>query len=148
MVEFVSPNTDPFFTDLSGLTLQSGVGVGPGGRLVKDEYTVGGGGGGGGGGSAASSGVASATSSGVVSSGMDVDGEINQTIQHHPPPQQSSANNSQTTQQQFIPGLTSPNPGKLKVVNLLLPFFISIPITCRMHQKIRIKQNFDGILVN
>ena len=38
------PRTDPFFTDLSGLTLQSGVGVGPGGRLVKDEYTVGGGG--------------------------------------------------------------------------------------------------------
>lgn len=91
---FVSPRTDPFFTDLSGLTLQSGVGVGPGGRLVKDEYTVGGGGGGGAG------------------TGMDVDGEINQTIQHHPPPPPPPPNNPQPPQQQtFIPGIPPPNPG-------------------------------------
>ncbi|XP_012268679.1 mothers against decapentaplegic homolog 4 isoform X3 [Athalia rosae] len=88
----VSPGIDPFFTDLSGLTLQSGVGVGPGGRLVKDEYTVGGGGGGGGG------------------TGMDVDGEINQTIQHHPPPPPPPPNNPQPSQQAFIPGLPPPNP--------------------------------------
>ncbi|XP_046599110.1 mothers against decapentaplegic homolog 4 isoform X2 [Neodiprion lecontei] len=78
--------------DLSGLTLQSGVGVGPGGRLVKDEYTVGGGGGGGAG------------------TGMDVDGEINQTIQHHPPPPPPPPNNPQPPQQAFIPGLPSSNP--------------------------------------
>ncbi|XP_046624414.1 mothers against decapentaplegic homolog 4 isoform X5 [Neodiprion virginianus] len=87
----VSPGIDPFFTDLSGLTLQSGVGVGPGGRLVKDEYTVGGGGGGGAG------------------TGMDVDGEINQTIQHHPPPPPPPPNNPQPPQQAFIPGLPSSN---------------------------------------
>ncbi|XP_043270922.1 mothers against decapentaplegic homolog 4 isoform X2 [Venturia canescens] len=84
--------------DLSGLTLQSGVGVGPGGRLVKDEYTVGGGGGGG------------SSGAGVgVSSGMDVDGEMNQTIQHHPPPQQPPQNNQQQTQQTFMPGLAPSN---------------------------------------
>ncbi|XP_033209923.1 mothers against decapentaplegic homolog 4 isoform X2 [Belonocnema kinseyi] len=82
--------------DLSGLTLQSGVGVGPGGRIVKDEYTVGGGTGN--------------TAAGVgVSTGMDVDGEINQTIQHHPPPQAPAANNPQP-QQSFIPVLATPNP--------------------------------------
>ena len=95
----VSPDTDPFFTDLSGLTLQSGVGVGPGGRLVKDEYTVGGGGGGG-------------SSSSGVGSGMDVDGEMNQTIQHHPPPQPTAPNNPQQPQQTFISGLPPPNSSK------------------------------------
>lgn len=103
------PHTDPFFTDLSGLTLQSGVGVGPGGRLVKDEYSVGGGSGGGAGGVGIGSGV---STSGIVGvpGGMDVDGEINQTIQHHPQSQQSQ-NNSQQNQQQFIPGLSSQNTG-------------------------------------
>ncbi|XP_012287630.1 mothers against decapentaplegic homolog 4 isoform X2 [Orussus abietinus] len=98
----VSPGIDPFFTDLSGLTLQSGVGVGPGGRLVKDEYTVGGGGAGAGG----------AVSVGVVGpgTGMDVDGEMNQTIQHHPPPPPPAANNPQPQQQAFMPGLGPPNP--------------------------------------
>lgn len=91
------PRTDPFFTDLSGLTLQSGVGVGPGGRLVKDEYSVGGGG--------------SATT-GTVGSAMDVDGEMNQTIQHHPPAQPTSSNNAQSSQQTFIPGLAPPNPSE------------------------------------
>ncbi|XP_053976844.1 mothers against decapentaplegic homolog 4 isoform X6 [Hylaeus anthracinus] len=91
----VSPGIDPFFTDLSGLTLQSGVGVGPGGRLVKDEYSVGGGGNG---------------AAGAVGSAMDVDGEMNQTIQHHPPAQPTSSNNTQSSQQTFIPGLTPPNP--------------------------------------
>lgn len=101
------PRTDPFFTDLSGLTLQSGVGVGPGGRLVKDEYTVGGGGGGGGGGS---------SGAGVgVSSGMDVDGEMNQTIQHHPPPQQPPPNNQQQAQQTFIPGLPASNTSEFSI---------------------------------
>ncbi|XP_076166500.1 smad/Smad4 homolog Medea isoform X6 [Ptiloglossa arizonensis] len=91
----VSPGIDPFFTDLSGLTLQSGVGVGPGGRLVKDEYSVGGGG---------------SAAAGAVGSAMDVDGEMNQTIQHHPPAQPTSSNNTQSSQQTFIPGLTPPNP--------------------------------------
>ena len=91
------PRTDPFFTDLSGLTLQSGVGVGPGGRLVKDEYSVGGGG--------------SATA-GTVGSAMDVDGEMNQTIQHHPPAQPTSSSNAQSSQQTFIPGLAPPNPSE------------------------------------
>ncbi|XP_076678121.1 smad/Smad4 homolog Medea isoform X6 [Andrena cerasifolii] len=91
----VSPGIDPFFTDLSGLTLQSGVGVGPGGRLVKDEYSVGGGG---------------SAAAGVVGSAMDVDGEMNQTIQHHPPSQPTTSNNSQSSQQTFIPGLAPPNP--------------------------------------
>ncbi|XP_043265468.1 smad/Smad4 homolog Medea isoform X6 [Colletes latitarsis] len=91
----VSPGIDPFFTDLSGLTLQSGVGVGPGGRLVKDEYSVGGGGN---------------AAAGAVGSAMDVDGEMNQTIQHHPPAQPTSSNNTQSSQQTFIPGLTPSNP--------------------------------------
>ncbi|XP_072765322.1 mothers against decapentaplegic homolog 4 isoform X7 [Anoplolepis gracilipes] len=94
----VSPGIDPFFTDLSGLTLQSGVGVGPGGRLVKDEYTVGGGG-------------TAAAAAAAVGSAMDVDGEMNQTIQHHPPaPQPTASNNAQQAQQGFIPGLPTPNP--------------------------------------
>ncbi|XP_012345319.1 mothers against decapentaplegic homolog 4 isoform X8 [Apis florea] len=80
--------------DLSGLTLQSGVGVGPGGRLVKDEYSVGGG---------------SSATAGAVGSAMDVDGEMNQTIQHHPPTQPTSSNNTQPSQQTFIPGLAPPN---------------------------------------
>ncbi|XP_043789150.1 mothers against decapentaplegic homolog 4 isoform X8 [Apis laboriosa] len=80
--------------DLSGLTLQSGVGVGPGGRLVKDEYSVGGG---------------SSATAGAVGSAMDVDGEMNQTIQHHPPTQPTSSNNTQASQQTFIPGLAPPN---------------------------------------
>ncbi|XP_060824301.1 mothers against decapentaplegic homolog 4 isoform X6 [Bombus pascuorum] len=91
----VSPGIDPFFTDLSGLTLQSGVGVGPGGRLVKDEYSVGGGG---------------TAAAGAVGSAMDVDGEMNQTIQHHPPAQPTSSNSTQPSQQTFIPGLAPPNP--------------------------------------
>ncbi|XP_070160103.1 mothers against decapentaplegic homolog 4 isoform X4 [Polyergus mexicanus] len=95
----VSPGIDPFFTDLSGLTLQSGVGVGPGGRLVKDEYTVGGGG------------TAAAAAAAAVGSAMDVDGEMNQTIQHHPPaPQSTASNNAQQAQQGFIPGIPTPNP--------------------------------------
>ncbi|XP_029660896.1 mothers against decapentaplegic homolog 4 isoform X5 [Formica exsecta] len=95
----VSPGIDPFFTDLSGLTLQSGVGVGPGGRLVKDEYTVGGGG------------TAAAAAAAAVGSAMDVDSEMNQTIQHHPPaPQPTASNNAQQAQQGFIPGLPTPNP--------------------------------------
>lgn len=98
------PRTDPFFTDLSGLTLQSSVGVGPGGRLVKDEYTVGGGG------------TAAAAAAAAVGSAMDVDGEMNQTIQHHPPaPQPTASNNTQQAQQGFIPGLPTPNPSKLNV---------------------------------
>lgn len=101
------PHTDPFFTDLSGLTLQSGVGVGPGGRLVKDEYTVGGG--------STSSGAGVGVGVGVgvnVAAGMDVDNEMNQTIQHHPPPSQPPApSNSQQTPQPFIPGMAPPNPG-------------------------------------
>ncbi|CAB0039727.1 unnamed protein product [Trichogramma brassicae] len=72
--------------DLSGLTLQSGVSVLPGGRLVKDEYSVGGGG-------VSTSGV-------TVGGGMDVDGEMNQTIQHHPLPQSSSQ--SSNSQQSFV----------------------------------------------
>lgn len=95
--------TDPFFTDLSGLTLQSGVGVGPGGRLVKDEYTVGGGG------------TAAAAAAAAVGSAMDVDGEMNQTIQHHPPAQPAASNNAQQTQQTFIPGLPPPNSSKYNV---------------------------------
>ncbi|XP_012062197.1 PREDICTED: mothers against decapentaplegic homolog 4-like, partial [Atta cephalotes] len=83
--------------DLSGLTLQSGVGVGPGGRLVKDEYTVGGGG------------TAAAAAAAAVGSAMDVDGEMNQTIQHHPPAQSTASNNAQQAQQSFIPGLPPPN---------------------------------------
>ncbi|XP_011633364.1 mothers against decapentaplegic homolog 4 isoform X5 [Pogonomyrmex barbatus] len=94
----VSPGIDPFFTDLSGLTLQSSVGVGPGGRLVKDEYTVGGGG------------TAAAAAAAAVGSAMDVDGEMNQTIQHHPPAQPTASNNAQQGQQGFIPGLPPPNP--------------------------------------
>ncbi|XP_071628979.1 mothers against decapentaplegic homolog 4 isoform X6 [Temnothorax longispinosus] len=93
----VSPGIDPFFTDLSGLTLQSGVGVGPGGRLVKDEYSVGGGG------------TAAAAAAAAVGSAMDVDGEMNQTIQHHPPAQPTASNNAQQAQQGFIPGLPPPN---------------------------------------
>ncbi|KAL6435159.1 hypothetical protein ACFW04_005328 [Cataglyphis niger] len=85
--------------DLSGLTLQSGVGVGPGGRLVKDEYSVGGGG------------TAAAAAAAAVGSAMDVDGEMNQTIQHHPPaPQPTASNNAQQAQQGFIPGLPTSNP--------------------------------------
>jgi hypothetical protein len=99
--------TDPFFTDLSGLTLQSGVGVGPGGRLVKDEYTVGGGG------------TAAAAAAAAVGSAMDVDGEMNQTIQHHPPSQPPATNNAQQTQQSFIPGLPPPNPSKFDVATQL-----------------------------
>lgn len=104
MTEWVGfPRTDPFFTDLSGLTLQSGVGVGPGGRLVKDEYTVGGGGSG-------------ASGAGVgVGSGMDVDGEMNQTIQHHPPPQPPAPNNPQQAQQAFIPGLPPQNSSESSI---------------------------------
>ncbi|OXU30698.1 hypothetical protein TSAR_012766 [Trichomalopsis sarcophagae] len=84
--------------DLSGLTLQSGVGVGPGGRLVKDEYSVGGGGN-----------VAAGAGAGV-GSGMDVDGEMNQTIQHHPPPagQPAAPANPQQSQQPFMPNLAQP----------------------------------------
>lgn len=93
----VSPGIDPFFTDLSGLTLQSGVGVGPAGRLVKDEYTVGGG-------------TAAAVTGVGASSGMEVDGEMNQTIQHHPPTQPPAANNPQQPQQPFIPGHSTQNP--------------------------------------
>ncbi|XP_034940156.1 mothers against decapentaplegic homolog 4 isoform X2 [Chelonus insularis] len=92
----VSPGIDPFFTDLSGLTLQSGVGVGPGGRLVKDEYSVGGGGG-----------TSTASASGV-GTGMDVDNELNQTIQHHPPPAQPTTSNP-TPNPQFI-NLAPSNP--------------------------------------
>lgn len=94
--------TDPFFTDLSGLTLQSGVGVGPGGRLVKDEYTVGGGG-------------TAAAAAAAVGSAMDVDGEMNQTIQHHPSTQSATSNNAQQAQQGFIPGLPPPNPSEYNV---------------------------------
>lgn len=101
------PRTDPFFTDLSGLTLQSGVGVGPGGRLVKDEYTVGGGG-------------TAAAAAAAVGSAMDVDGEMNQTIQHHPPAQPTASNNAQQAQQGFIPGLPPPNPSKLNVLRLYI----------------------------
>lgn len=109
LMEWVGfPRTDPFFTDLSGLTLQSGVGVGPGGRLVKDEYTVGGGG------------TAAAAAAAAVSSAMDVDGEMNQTIQHHPPAQPSATNNAQQAQQSFIPGLPPPNPSKYDAAILLL----------------------------
>ncbi|KAL6435160.1 hypothetical protein ACFW04_005328 [Cataglyphis niger] len=87
--------------DLSGLTLQSGVGVGPGGRLVKDEYSVGGGG------------TAAAAAAAAVGSAMDVDGEMNQTIQHHPPaPQPTASNNAQQAQQGFIPGLPTSNPSE------------------------------------
>ena len=100
------PHTDPFFTDLSGLTLQSAAGVGPGGRLVKDEYTVGGG-------------TASSAPGVGGSTGMDVDGEINQTIQHHPP-SQSPATNTPQPPQSFIPNLTAPNPGTLIFLTKLL----------------------------
>lgn len=100
------PRTDPFFTDLSGLTLQSGVGVGPGGRLVKDEYTVGGGG------------VTTAASAVGVSTGMDVDSELNQTIQHHPPTQSSAPTNSQQNQQQYLPTLPATNPGNESILIL------------------------------
>lgn len=107
LMEWVGfPRTDPFFTDLSGLTLQSGVGVGPGGRLVKDEYTVGGGG------------TAAAAAAAAVGSAMEVDGEMNQTIQHHPPAQPTASNNAQQAQQGFIPGLPPPNPSKLNVVTV------------------------------
>lgn len=63
---------------------------------MKDEYTVGSGGGGGAG------------------TGMDVDGEINQTIQHHPPPPPPPPNNPQPPQQAFIPGLPPGNSGQSK----------------------------------
>ncbi|KAH0554624.1 mothers against decapentaplegic homolog 4 isoform X1 [Cotesia glomerata] len=107
----VSPGIDPFFTDLSGLTLQSGVGVGPGGRLVKDEYSVGGGtvtvpGVPSGGAVSGTGSSASGSSSVGGSTGMDVDGEINQ-IQHHSQSSQSTNSNSQSSQ--FITGLPS-NP--------------------------------------
>lgn len=104
------PRTDPFFTDLSGLTLQSGVGVGPGGRLVKDEYTVGGGG------------TAAAAAAAAVGSAMDVDSEMNQTIQHHPPAQATASSNAQQAQQGFIPGLPPPNSSKLSVATV--PFHL------------------------
>ncbi|XP_023248609.1 mothers against decapentaplegic homolog 4 isoform X2 [Copidosoma floridanum] len=81
--------------DLSGLTLQSGVGVGPGGRLVKDEYSVGGGG----------TAAAAAAAGVAVGPGMDVDGEMNQTIQHHPPAQSVTTSSSQQSQQSFMPGM-------------------------------------------
>ena len=97
-----SPNTDPFFTDLSGLTLQSGVGVGPG-RLVKDEYSVG---------SGSSTSTSGVGVSGVPGSGMDVDNELNQTIQHHPSSQQGPTSNPQQPQQSFIPGLSASTSGK------------------------------------
>ncbi|XP_074095792.1 smad/Smad4 homolog Medea isoform X6 [Cotesia typhae] len=107
----VSPGIDPFFTDLSGLTLQSAVGVGPGGRLVKDEYSVGGGTvtvpGVPSGGAVSGTGSSASGSSNVGgSTGMDVDGEINQ-IQHHSQSSQSTNSNSQSSQ--FITGLP-PNP--------------------------------------
>lgn len=89
----VSPGIDPFFTDLSSLSLQSGVGAGPSGRLVKDEYSVGG---------VRNTGTA-ANVSGVVGGGMDVDGQLNQTIQHHPTMQPVPPANSQQPQQAFIP---------------------------------------------
>lgn len=108
------PRTDPFFTDLSGLTLQSGVGVGPGGRLVKDEYSVGGGG------------TAAAAAAAAVGSAMDVDGEMNQTIQHHPPAQPTASNNAQQAQQGFIPGLPPPNPSKLNAVTV--SSFVKLPL--------------------
>lgn len=128
-------HTDPFFTDLSGLTLQSGVGVGPGGRLVKDEYSVGGGNVTGVSGVPGVPGVvpgqagsvtgpagssASGSSSVGGSTGMDVDGEINQTIQHHPQSSQSANSNSQSSQ--FITGLP-PNPSNLHFFYLII-FFI------------------------
>ncbi|XP_058807267.1 mothers against decapentaplegic homolog 4 isoform X2 [Phymastichus coffea] len=93
--------------DLSGLTLQSGVGVGPGGRLVKDEYSVG-----------PAPGVGT-----PGNSSMDVDAEMNQTVQHHPtqppqqpPPQSNGPNNGPTSGQSpqsnqgqpFLPGLPQP----------------------------------------
>ncbi|XP_057325792.1 mothers against decapentaplegic homolog 4 isoform X2 [Microplitis mediator] len=111
--------------DLSGLTLQSGVGVGPGGRLVKDEYSVGGGNVTGVSGVPGVPGVpgvvpgqagsvtgpagpsASGPSNVGGSTGMDVDGEMSQTIQHHPQSSQSANSNSQSSQ--FITGLP-PNP--------------------------------------
>lgn len=118
------PRTDPFFTDLSGLTLQSGVGVGPGGRLVKDEYTVGGGS------------TAAAAAAAAVGSAMDVDGEMNQTIQHHPPAQPPATNNTQQAQQSFIPGLP-PNPSKFDVAtrfhsSFYFQILISILLTYTM----------------
>lgn len=81
-------------------------GCGTGGRLVKDEYTVGGGG------------TAAAAAAAAVGSAMDVDGEMNQTIQHHPPAQPTASNNAQQAQQGFIPGLPPPNPSKLNVVTV------------------------------
>ncbi|XP_014230944.1 mothers against decapentaplegic homolog 4 isoform X2 [Trichogramma pretiosum] len=86
--------------DLSGLTLQSGVSVLPGGRLVKDEYSVGGGG-------VSTSGV-------TVGGGMDVDGEMNQTIQHHPLPQSSSQ--SSNSQQSFVSVLPVTATGSKQVI--------------------------------
>lgn len=117
------PQTDPFFTDLSGLTLQSGVGVGPAGRLVKDEYTVGGG-------------TAAAVTGVGASSGMEVDGEMNQTIQHHPPTQPPAANNPQQPQQPFMPGHSTQNPGIFAIGSFFLPpilhkfsfYFLQIPL--------------------
>lgn len=116
--------TDPFFTDLSGLTLQSGVGVGPGGRLVKDEYTVGGGG------------TAAAAAAAAVGSAMEVDGEMNQTIQHHPSAQPATSNNAQQAQQGFIPGLPPPNPSKYNVATRFHSFSLS---------KLLSGRNFDSI---
>ncbi|KAG8040214.1 hypothetical protein G9C98_000784 [Cotesia typhae] len=111
VIEWVLLDLDPFFTDLSGLTLQSAVGVGPGGRLVKDEYSVGGGTvtvpGVPSGGAVSGTGSSASGSSNVGgSTGMDVDGEINQ-IQHHSQSSQSTNSNSQSSQ--FITGLP-PNP--------------------------------------
>lgn len=113
-------HADPFFTDLSGLTLQSGVGVGPGGRLVKDEYSVGGGGN-----------VAAAAGAGV-GSGMDVDGEMNQTIQHHPPPagQPAAPANSQQSQQPFMTNLAQPATGELIAIMWLLRNSRLVDIVC------------------
>ena len=122
---FPPAHADPFFTDLSGLTLQSGVGVGPGGRLVKDEYSVGGGG----------NVAAAAAAVAAVGAGMDVDGELNQTIQHHPSTAQQqgaatgpgpSPSNPQQPQQSFIPGLQQSATGKFFVRVWSASRFISL----------------------
>jgi len=125
------PRTDPFFTDLSGLTLQSGVGVGPGGRLVKDEYTVGGGG------------TAAAAAAAAVGSAMDVDGEMNQTIQHHPPTQATASNNAQQTQQGFITGLSQPNPSKLSVT-IVSFYLLKLPLYRNFYQIFLLHDNFTS----
>jgi hypothetical protein len=58
---------------------------------------------------------------------MDVDGEMNQTIQHHPPAQAPVSSNTQQPQQPFMPGLPQPTAGK----PLCLPF----PILLTTFQK-------------